>query len=159
MCNEELLRKKAEDVFQILCSAFDKQGIIYEKDEESLSVSVVSGGEDLPMGFRIEIVERIQTILLRSPIPIDVKPSKRLDMAVAVTRANHIILDGCFDYNLKEGIVSFRMTSSFLDIEVSEEEFLYMIRIAYSVVEDFNDRFDAVNNGKLEPERIYEGLM
>ena len=159
MYNEELFRKKAENVFQTLCNAFDSQEIPYEKDDKTLSVSVVSGGEDLPMGFRIEIVESIQVILLRSPIPINVKPSKRLDMAVAVTRANHIIPDGSFDYDLKEGIVSFRMTSSFLDVEVSEKEFLYLIRTAYRVVEDFNDRFDAVNNGKLDPYRVFGGLL
>lgn len=159
MNNEEIFRKRAEGVYNTLCSAFDKMKLNYKKDDEDLSVTVVAGGNDLPMGFRIKIIDSLQTILLTSPIPFDVKPSKRLDIAIAVTRANNIILDGSFDYDLKDGIVSFRMTSSFLDVEVDEAEFTYMIRYAYAVVEDFNDRFESVNNGKTDPNNICEGLL
>ena len=89
---------------------------------------------------------------LRQKMPED----KRIDGALAVTVANHGMVNGCFDYDLSDGEVMFRLTTAFHDTILSEEVYRYMILVAASTVDRYNDRFLMLAKGKSDIKQFIE---
>lgn len=142
-------RAKAEEVYSTLCGLFDKKGWKYEKEEEKLTVTCIFRGDDLPMEFYIRVIPELASVALFSPLHLKVAEDMRLTMAAAVCAVNDTILDGCFDFDVRDGQLLFRMNNSYLDCDPSMEVFNYMMRMANSVVDAYNDVFLALTKGNI----------
>ena len=81
------------------------------------------------------------SVALFSPLHFSVPEDKRLTMAAAVCAVNDSILDGSFDFDVRDGHLLFRMNNSYLDCDPSMEVFDYMLGMANAVVDAYNDRF------------------
>ena len=83
---------------------------------------------------------------------------KRLDMAVAVSAANNLLVDGSFDYDIKQGRMFFRMTSSFRESLVGKDLFTYMLLCSCKTIDDFNDKFMMLAKGLITLEQFFETI-
>ena len=137
----ESARMKAEEVFSTICKTFDGIGWKYTPDEENLILRCGFIGEDLPMDFYIRVKPEISSVILLSELPFRVPEEKRLSMAVAVCAVNDVIIDGCFDFDITDGQLVFRMNNSYMDCEPTEEVFRYMMGYSGGVVDAYNDKF------------------
>ena len=106
-------------------------------------------GDDIPMDFIIHCDADRQLIRLMSFLPFKISEEKRIDGAIATSYANFLMADGSFDYNLGDGSILFRMTSSFRESLVGEDLFMYMIHIACVTVDEYNDQFLMISKGNL----------
>ena len=139
----------AKKTFATLCSMLDNNEWKYEKDEENLCIDCGAQGEDLPMPINIRIDTERQLILLLSHIPFSVNEDKRMETAIAVSIVNNRLVDGNFDYDITEGDLYFRMTNSFIDSEISEEAFKYMLYCSCMTIDEYNDKFLMLSKGLL----------
>lgn len=139
----------AKNTFATLCSMLDNNKWKYDKDEEKLCIDCGAQGEDLPIPINIRIDAERQLILLLSHIPFSVNEDKRMETAVAVSIVNDRLVDGNFDYDITEGNLYFRMTSSFIDSEISEEAFKYMLYCSCMTIDEYNDKFLMLSKGLL----------
>lgn len=119
--------KLAQNVYQTICEMLDEKGIKYTKHEDDLVVSCTVRGEDIPMDIVIFVHEKQQIVRLLSPMPFDIPEDKRIDMAIAVNIANYGIIDGSFDYDLSDGDLRFRMTTSYRESILGKELFEYIL--------------------------------
>ena len=148
--------KKAVEVYDTLCSMLDNIGWKYDKVEEKLMVKSGVKGEDLPIDFLMFVKPRNQVVQFISSMPFNMPEDKRVEGALAVCTANYGLVDGSFDYDLSDGQILFRLTSSFRDSLLSEALFEYMIMVSASTIDKYNDRFFMLAKGMISLEQFIE---
>lgn len=139
--------ERAQRTFATLCRALTDMGLPFNKDEAQLIIECNARGEDLPMKIRVRVDPERQITTLISYIPFTVPQDKRFEMAIAISLVNNSLADGSFDYNIGEGDIFFRMTSSFIDSEVGDDVFKYMIACSFGTIDEYNDKFLMLNKG------------
>ena len=139
----------AKEVYSTLCAALDKREWHYEKDEEKLVVHFSVGGEDIPMKFIIAVDAERQLVRVMSPLPFKFSEEKRMDGAIATCVASFGLADGSFDYDISTGLVVFRMTATYRESKLGDGLFQYMISCSSVMVDEFNDKFLAIEKGLL----------
>lgn len=141
--------EKAKVVFDTVCRTLDNSKWSYKKNEEKLIVECGAQGDDLPIQLTIRVDVERQLVLLLSNMPFVIQEDKRIDTAVAISAINNFLVDGSFDYNVASGRVFFRMTNSYIDSDISEEVFLYMVLCSCKTVDEYNDKFLMISKGIL----------
>lgn len=150
MADEKL--ERTQKVYETLCSTLDSHGWHYKKNEERLSIDCGAHGEDLPMEITIRVDAERQLIMLLSHLPFVISEDKRLDMAIATSIANNGMVDGSFDFDITDGHMFFRMTSSFIESEIGSELFTYMLMVSCHTIDEYNDRFLMLGKGMMSIE-------
>lgn len=140
MADEKDIRQ-AKIAFDTLCEMLDSHEWNYNRDDDNLIVKCGANGEDLPIDIRIKVDADRQLVSLYSSLPFNVPEDDRVMAAVAVSAANFSMVDGSFDYNLANGSILFRLTSSIRESIVSKELFEYMLFVSCSTVDNYNDKF------------------
>ena len=148
--------KKAVEVYDTLCSMLDNIGWKYDKVEEKLMIKSGVKGEDLPIDFLVIVKPRNQVVQFISSMPFNMPEDKRVEGALAVCTANYGLVDGSFDYDLSDGQIVFRLTSSYRDSLLSEALFEYMIMVSASTIDKYNDRFFMLAKGMITLEQFME---
>lgn len=144
---EEIKMDLAKEVYATLCAALDKRKWHYEKDEENLVVHFGVGGDDIPMSFIIAVDAERQLVRVMSPLPFKFSEDKRMDGAIATCVASFGLADGSFDYDITTGMVVFRMTATYRESKLGDGLFQYMISCSSVMVDEFNDKFLAIDKG------------
>ena len=143
---------KAEETYKALCTAIDSRGWNCEKIDFLKVVFFVVHGDDIPMDIMIRIDEANQRVTLISKMPFKMSEDKRLEGSIATCCANFGLVDGHFDYNISDGEITFRMTSSYMECSFAEDRFSYMMDVSSNIIDEYNDKFLALNKGMLSIE-------
>lgn len=146
------MREHSVKTFQTLCNMLDNNDWHYQKHEDDLVITCGAQGDDLPMEIIIRIDVGRQIVLLLSEIPFTVEVDKRMETAVAVSIVNNRLVDGCFDFDISSGDLFFRMTSSFVASEISEDVFKYMLYCSCIAIDEYNDKFLMLSKGMISIE-------
>ncbi len=128
--------------FETLCEFLDENKWTYEKDRKNRKVTCLVKGETLDIQFLVNIFEDEQLVSIASPMPFDVPDERRKQLAVAVSRANHGLIDGNFDYDYINGTIFFRMTTCFAGGIVGQDLFAYLIYITCRMMDDYYTTFN-----------------
>ena len=147
MADEKNLAQ-AKATFQALCDAMDAMDWKYTKTD-SYGIKTGARGEDLPIDMNVLLNEKLSLIKLISPLPFTVPEDKRIDMALAVTAANYGMVHGCFDYNIQDDTLYFRMATSYEDMKLDTEVFRYLLYCAAQTIDNYNDKFLMLSKGLL----------
>ena len=148
--------KKAVEVYDTLCSMLDNIGWKYDKVEEKLMIKSGVKGEDLPIDFIVVVKPRNEVVQFISSRPFNMPEDKRVEGALAICTANYGLVDGSFDYDLSDGQIVFRLTSSYRESLLSEALFEYMIMVSASTIDKYNDRFFMLAKGMITLEQFIE---
>lgn len=149
--------KKAEEVRNTLVKAMNELQMKYSEDGEN-TFKFSFGGDDLPMYFRMTIDASRQLIVLLSPQQYNIPRNKIVDAAMAISQINYSLNDGSFDFDITDGSIAFRMTSSFRESLISTELLQYMIAVSVNTVDDYNDKLDDIGKGKLDAYKYIASL-
>ena len=139
MADEKVL-KAAKEAFATLCAMLDEKDWHYDRDDEKLLVECGANGDDLPIDIRIKVDADKQIVSLYSSLPFRVPEKERVLAAIALSAVNYNMVDGNFDYNIGNGAILFRLTSSFRESLVSKEMFEYMLLVSCLTVDRYNDK-------------------
>lgn len=144
---DEKKMELAKQVYQTLCEAIERREWNFGKDEEKLLVHFGVSGDDIPMQFILIVDAERQLIRVMSPLPFKMSESKRMEGAIATCAASFGMADGSFDYDLSDGAIVFRMTASFRESLIGEGLFHYLISCSCAMVDEYNDKFLALDKG------------
>ena len=153
---QEYDMKKAVEIYETVCSMLDNIGWTYDKEEEKLLIRSGVKGDDLPINFVVVVKPRNEVVQLLSAMPFYMPEDKRIDGALAVCAANYGLVDGSFDYDLSDGQIVFRLTSSYRDSLLSEELFRYMVMVSAGTIDKYNDRFFMLAKDMITLEKFLE---
>ena len=155
MTDEQKLRN-AQQMYSLIRTTLEKMGIQYGVNEERMAVRFTARGDDLPMEIHMISDLRRQMAVLLSPLPVDINPDRVLDMAVAVAVANSTLVDGCFDYDMNNGRLLYRMNNSFIDCQYGEGLVRYMLDCAFHVIDCYNEKFEMLGTGIIDLQKFME---
>ena len=137
----EVNMQKAKEIFDALVDMLDTRDWKYEKFEEDLVIKSGIKGEDLPIEFIVVVKPKNQVVQLLSRLPFQIPEEKRVDAAIAICVANNGLVDGSFDYDISDGEIRYRLTSSYRESVLGKDLFEYMIMVAAGTVDNYNDKF------------------
>ena len=123
---KEITMEQARKVYQKIIDMLDNRDWKYERHDEDLVIVSGATGEDLPIHFLFVVKPKNHIIQFLSRLPVTMPEEKRIDGAIAACAASNQLIDGSFDYDVMSGDVTFRLTSSYLNSDISEE--LYKMR-------------------------------
>ena len=153
---DELNMAKAKETYDVLCRMMDNQRWHYEKEEEELIVKSGVKGNDFPIEFIIRVNPRNQLVSFLSRLPFNVEEDKRIDVALAICAVNYWLADGSFDYDLTDGSIIFRLTSSYKESTLGEALFEYMVMVSAATVDNYNDKFFMISKGMMTYQQFIE---
>lgn len=153
---EEVNMKKAKEVFDSLVKMLDERDWKYEKHEEDLLIKATIRGEDLPVTFIVLVNAKSEVVQFISSLPFNMPEDKRVDGAIAVCKANYGLINGSFDYDLSDGEIRFRLTTSYRNSILSDDLLEYMIMVSASTVDNYNDKFFMLAKGMMTVQQFIE---
>lgn len=154
---EERNKQYREEVYKLLCDMLDQRNIRYEKNKDDLLVKFEMAGEKLPIRILMMVDKKRNLLKLLSPLTFVVPENKRLEMALAVNALNNQLPEGNFDYECTSGRICFRITSCFEGCEISARVPEYLLFLAGTVVDRFNDKLLRFSNGAISFEQLLNG--
>ena len=138
---------QAKRAYETVIAMLDHASLKYERDNENLRIKCGFNTDDLEITLLFSIDEERELVRIFSPLPFHFPEDKRIDGAVAVCVANHNMVSGSFDYDLFGGEINFKFVNSYKGDLFSEEIAHYMLTIALSTVDHYNDRFYSLAKG------------
>ncbi|MBR2971274.1 MAG: YbjN domain-containing protein [Clostridia bacterium] len=146
---------QAQRVYKSIINMLDSRDWKYERHDEDLLIKSGIKGEDLPIEFILFVDAERELIRLLSKLPFSIPEDKRVDAAVAVCAANNCMINGCFDFDMNDGDLSFRLVSSYKSGSVLSDDLLeYMILVSASTIDKYNDKFFMLGKGMLTAEQF-----
>lgn len=152
----EVNMTRAKETYNTLCKMLDNRDWHYDKIEEDLVIKSSVKGDDLPIDFIMRVNPRNEIVSFISWLPFKIDESKRVDLALAICAANYVLADGSFDYDLSDGTVLFRLTSSYRESVLSEDLLEYMLMVSATTVDQYNDKFFMISKGMLTVQQFIE---
>lgn len=148
----------ARATYETLCRFLDSKKRQYTKDEEQLLINCSVRGEDLAMPITVKIYSDRLIAVLISHMTFEIPEDKRLDVAIAICAINNRVINGSFDYNIKDGSIYFRMSNSFMESELSTEVFEYMLMCSCSTIDEYNDKLLMLAKGMISLQQMLASL-
>lgn len=153
---EDEKQAKAKKIYATMVSALKKKDWQFDEREEDFAIFSSYTGDDIPIKFAISIDAEREVIRFLSPMLFNMAEDKRIDAAIAVCVANYGLNNGSFDYDLNDGKVYFRLTTSYVGCEVGEEFFMDMMATALLTTDKYNDRFLMLSKGAITIQQFIE---
>lgn len=153
---DEITMQQAKATYDLIIKSLDKMELKYTRHDDDLVISLGMNGDDIPMNLLIMVRAEKQAISLISPMPFKMAEDKRVDGAIAVAVANYGIVNGCFDYDISDGEIRFRVVQSYIDSVLGPEVIRYMIAISVGTVDQYNDRFLMLSKGMIDLQKFIE---
>ncbi len=130
--------QKAIALFEKMCRMLEDRKIKFQTD--GLTATVLMKTQDLPICLIIKVDSECAELKIESPLPFYVPEQRRTDVALAVNFINGILVDGCFEFNMMNGAIDFRLSNTVIGCELSEEAIKSMFHAALFTVDDFNEK-------------------
>ena len=148
--NEAMKHMLAVQTYNTFCAAIEKRNWKYDRDEEKLVIFFTVNGDDIPMQLILRVDEDRQVLQMMSPLPFEMSESKRIEGAIAACAASYGLADGCFEYDLSNGRIVYRVSTSFVDSILGEGVMQYMMDCTLAIVDQYNDLFLALEKGIID---------
>ena len=152
----EVNMTKAREVFGTLVSMLDERDWKYDKFEDELVIKSGIKGDDLPIEFIVVVNPKNEVVQFISKLPFNMPEDKRVDGAIAVCVANYGLVDGSFDYDISDGEIRYRLTSSYRESTLGKDLFEYMIMVAAGTVDNYNDKFFMIAKNMITIQQFIE---
>ena len=152
----EVNMQKAKEIFDALVDMLDTRDWKYDKFEEDLVIKSGIKGEDLPIEFIVVVKPKNQVVQLLSRLPFQIPEEKRVDAAIAICVANNGLVDGSFDYDISDGDITFRLTTSYRESTLGADLFEYMILVSAGTIDDYNDKFFMIAKDMMTVQQFIE---
>ena len=69
---------------------------------------------------------------------------------------NDRLVDGSFDFDMAEGRISFRLTTSYIESILGKKLFEYMLMVSASTIDEYNDKFLMISKGMISFEQFLD---
>ena len=148
--------EKGIQVYQMFKKHLEENDFKFEAHDDDLVLTMTVHGEDLPQLTIIRVLDDRDVLQILSPIPSHIPEDKRVDAAVAVSVANYGMVNGSFDFDMRDGEIRFRIAQGYEGMELSEEFIRYILSVAFFVTDKYNDRFFMLGKGMISLEQFIE---
>lgn len=147
----------AKKHYLTIVDALKSENYSFETEEEKLLITCTFHGDDLPMNFIIRLIPYSYAVQVISPMTFNVPKEKRVEIALAITHINDHLINGGFDYNLRESALSYRSAVNYDDDSVlTKEFFLKMFYVAINTIDEYNEKLLLLAEGDMTIEEFLQ---
>lgn len=148
--SEEKKNVLAGQTYQTAIRALEKRNWRFNRIDEKMALYFKVNGDDIPLDIILTVDAGRQVVRLSSPLPFKMSEQKRVEGAVAACAASYGMVDGCFEYDLSDGMLVYKVTTSFVDSIIGEGAINYLIDCACALADHYNDLFLALDKGMID---------
>lgn len=145
----EINMEAAKAMYETVCSTLDSMKINYTRHDEDLVVSFCHRGEDMNHQLLIMINAKSEVIRIVERLPYEISEDKMIDVALAVCFINNRLVSGGFTYALDKNL-NYEVAQVYSGSLIGEETVRRMIMALVVTVEEYDDKFMALNKGYLK---------
>ena len=131
----------AETTFDLVCSYLREMGYTFSACEESASADLTIIGRTSLLNIRVRVSNDPLLVLILVRMPTVVPDERRAQVAEVVARANYGMMVGCFDYNMSDGMLGYRVSLPLVDAAVTPEQFGAAWRTAFATADHYHRAF------------------
>ena len=123
-------KKQARAAHCAMCSMLEKEGLRFEEKEEGRILFSLRLGQEM---YSVSIVVDEMRQIIRINVPLLRIPEERRNSAAAlVCTINYMLVDGAFDFDIRDGEITFRVAGSIGDIIIGPKYCKYLFYCAMS---------------------------
>ena len=151
-----ITKQMAVQIFDSIKELLDEKEITYDEqitDEENYWVTFRYKGEDMSHSMFINILSDRGVLTLSEVLEFEVTEKHMPALLDAINRVNAFLMIGSFYYDGDEH-VRFYNPLLFNNSVIAKDTLDELLSRTVSIVEQFDDRFAAVNKGYLSPQAI-----
>ena len=149
------INKLAQENFELVKKVLDDHDTTY--NEDNLLVSFWFNNKDTcDYCYIIRVYPKQRLISLRAIPDFEVNKDKIKSLAIATSQLNHLYNDGCFDFDIQDPCISFRLTTNYWDSILSEDVITYLMNISLNALEEECPVLEKINHGSLTIEEFLE---
>lgn len=154
------ISEKSLKLYKKMLNYLDSKDWHYEKDDEELNIKCITQGDDLPIPVRMFLDDERDVLRFCSTMPFKVPEDKRIEAAVAIAATNYGLINGSFDYDFRDGEVTFRMTTTYIGDTVLDETVIeYMLIVSAKTIDDYNDKLYMFCKGSLSLKEYLDQIL
>lgn len=147
---------RGTQVYQMFKKHLEENNFKFDAHDDDLVLTMTVRGEDLPQPTIIRVLDDRDVFQILSPIPSHIPEDKRVDAAVAVSVANYGMINGCFDLDMSDGEIRFRVAQGYEGMELSDEFIKYILGVTFFTTDKYNDKFFMLGKGMMSLEQFIE---
>lgn len=142
-------------IYNSICSVLENMGLSYRKAEDDMVVMFGHRGEDMNHNLWMVVNVEKEAIQLYERLPFDIDKERSAEIAKAIAYVNDCLLIGKFTYNMEDRLM-FEVSQIFSGSLIGEATIKRMILSLAVSVEEYDDKFLALNKGYLKAEDFKE---
>lgn len=141
----------AKTVYESICVVLDSMNIKYKRVDDDLVLLISHRGEDMNHDLIFIVNAEKEVIQMYEKLPFGIDEDRVSDVARAICLVNNTLLLGGFNFNLNDSI-TYEITQLFSGSLIGEDTIRKMMLALVFTVEEYDDKFMALNKGYLKPE-------
>ncbi len=145
---------QAREIYKLMVNTLTAKDWKFERHDSELLIVSSYQGEDIPIQFLITVDEEHEVVQFISPLTFNMPEDKRVEGAIAVCAANYGLVNGSFDYDIGDGSIRFRLTTSYKGCEIGSDFFMNMMATACFTTDRYNDRLMMLAKGMITVEKF-----
>ncbi len=160
---------RAEMIYDSALSVIKNRRWVYKEESKDLMINFIVMGKKAPIPFTFSVDSSKRIAELYAPLTFTVGEGKKRTFSVAVGQTNYEIYDGLFVIDMTDGMIYYKMTHRYKPVDpkggdkyhedvIGEETFLYMVENSCKMLGRFNDKFEAINDGKMSLSEFFNYL-
>ena len=156
MAKDSAKLERAVNVYQRFVATLREKGWNFDAKDDDLVIVSSYQGDDFPINFIFHVDPDRECITFCSEKFAKFPDDKLSDAAYATAVANHGMTFGHFDLDLSDGSVFYAWSDSYIDSELGDGYFIFLLSIALSTVDRYNDRFIMLAKGLIDLRKFIE---
>ncbi len=157
--SDEKKAKRAQEIFEAVCSYFDAKEYNYKRHDEDKVVTITTRGEDIPIDFIIKVREDHEVLSFISFMPFTVPEDKRTDTALVLNVINENLINGSFSIDLEDGKIRFRMSAGYMGSLIGQEVYDYMFMVSALTIDEYNDKLMMYAKDMISLEQLLKTVL
>ena len=147
-----------KNICDLVCSAIAKSGAKYDVMSYDDSYDIFFNdyvGEDF-INLHFEIVGNPKIVVLTSKLPLG---CKKIDMSMATSVINDYLINGSFDFDIKEGSITYRIVTCWVEEMKERTPFEYLISKAKEDIKVYGGYLKDIQEDKIDFNTLHERIF
>ena len=141
-------KERADAVFKCYCDFLEGENLKYQKDEEERTIILQLTGDDFPITTMFHVEEEEERTFVFSKMPFEIAKDKLVDLVMAVNYVNQVLAVGTFCVDMNQLYCSFESNEVYAGLSGFSAAYAErVIMVAFSAIEQYNDKLFAINKG------------
>ena len=145
---------EAKVMYELIATTLDNMELKYDRHDDDLVIHLGTKGDDMNHDMLLAVREKQKVISFLERLPFHLNPENANEIAKAVCNINNQMLLGGFTYEAGSENINFELSIPYNGCLIGEETIQRILMIAVRAVEDYDDKFLALNKGYISSEEF-----